>query len=58
VRQRNYLGTVIKAYRPDPRVGSLRVKTLPVASSGPTIDWRGLRTSPEGLLALAPARGN
>lgn len=58
VRHRNYIGTVIKAFAPDPRVRSLRVPVLPVANAGPSGELRGMRPSPEMLLALAPALGN
>lgn len=56
VESRNYLGAVIKAYAPNPRVASVRTRALPVSNSGPTVAMRGFRPSPEVLLALAPAR--
>lgn len=56
VRERNYVGTVIKAFAPNPAVASVRTPVLPVSSSGPTIAMRGFRPTPDALLALAPAR--
>lgn len=54
VRERNYIGTVIKAFAPNPTIASVRVRVLPVMTSGPTVAMRGNRPSPDTLLALAP----
>lgn len=56
VKLQNYVGIVIKAFAPNPKIASVRTRVLPVANSGPTIAMRGFRPSPEGLLALAPMR--
>jgi hypothetical protein len=58
VRQRNYLGTVIRAFAPDASVPSVRVKVLPVTASGPSVGMsRAPRNSFEVGLALAPDSG-
>ena len=58
VRARNYVGTVIKAYTPDPRVPSVRTNASSVATVAPSSGFPTMRTSPERPLSLAPASGN
>ncbi len=58
VRARNYVGTVIKAYAPDPRVPSVRSVPSAVATVALAGGFPSGRTTPEGMLALAPARAN
>jgi hypothetical protein len=58
VRARNYVGTVIKAYAPDPRVASRRTLQLAVTTVAATERSGVSRSSPERVLAVAPAWAN